>query len=381
MKDGMTAATLRSQYAAETANGVGYLWSGSVQILEEGKVKKSGGNKAVLALLLALALVLVGGVAFFLIVSRDGGAETKTAQSAAVKPGKKEEGKKEELPEREDIFDENGVQISYYLFDYDAEGRLIKQEEFGMDDQSRRWWEYTYSADGSETETRFYWQGEYTLRWIDYYDENGIRTEQRSYNTEDALTEIGFCDEAGNIIRRESYQGPAGSEWKFEEAELDEEGRPVKARYYNEAGEPDGSYMMEYDAQGHEVRSLYYNAEGEFQWDSRSQYDENGNCVRREEYDESGKLEEYRVMEYNGDGKVQREALYDADDVLQRYTVTEFGSDGRPTGEKDYDADDNMTGYAEYVYAADGSYECIHYRSDGTERYRMSYDADGFYIG
>ena len=55
MKDGMTAASLRSQYAAETANGAGYLWSGSVQILEDGKVKKkSGGKKAVLALLLAL---------------------------------------------------------------------------------------------------------------------------------------------------------------------------------------------------------------------------------------------------------------------------------------------------------------------------------------
>lgn len=379
MKGGMTASALRSQYAAETENGAGYLWSGSVQILEAGKEKKTGGNKAVLALLLALALTLVGSAAFFLIISRDGGPET--TQSTAAKPGKQKKAKEEERPERKDLVDDSGVQTGYILFEYDEEGRCTVEEEFGMDDVSRRRWEYGYSDDGRETETRFYWQGEYTLRWIDHYDENGIRTEQRSYNVEDALTEIGFCDEEGNIVHRELYQGSAGAEWKYSEEELNENGMPVKANYFNEDGTPDGSFALEYDANGYESRNVYYNADGEFQWDSRSQYDENGNCVRREEYDEDGVMMEYTLMEYRSDGQIERQLWYNADDTLDRYTVTEYAEDGRPLMEKDYDAKDEQTGYTEYVYAPDGSYDMVSYRMDGTERFRMSYDADGFYIG
>ena len=381
MKDGMTAAALRSQYAAETANGAGYIWGKRVQILEAGKAKKSGGNKAVLALLLALALVLVGSVAFFLLISRDGGAEAGTAQSAAGKPGKKENTAKEERPTREDVIDENGEQVGYRLFEYNEAGQVIKEELFDMDDAAQGCWEFTYSADGSEIETCFYRYGEYSLRWVDYYDENGIRIEQRSYDTSDALTEIAYCDSEGNIVSRELYQGAPGVEWKYSEEELNEQGMPTKSTFFDENGEADGVFSIEYDERGLESRNVYYNADGEFQWDIRMEYDENGNCVCRREYYENEVLERYTTMEYNEDGKVQREAVYDAADELQNYTTTEFDSDGRPIAEHDYDAEGNMTSYAEYVYAEDGSYDCIYYRLDGTERFRMSYDADGFYIG
>ena len=79
MKDGMTAAELRSRYAAETAASAGYVWADRVQILEDGKAKKSGGNKAVLALVLALAASAV----FLLTLGRGAGTEDAGKKPAA----------------------------------------------------------------------------------------------------------------------------------------------------------------------------------------------------------------------------------------------------------------------------------------------------------
>ena len=306
--------------------------------------------------------------------------------------------------ERNDLCDENGVPYGYDICQYDDQDRITLEEQFDLDGNCTDRWERSYSEDGRECVTHYYRYGEFDTKMVALYDERGMETELRSYDSLGALMSVSLYDENGGLALTENYGGEPGAEWKMSEVTCDENGR-VNERGYN----PDGSFAFEctreYDEYNREVADIYYEG-GVFRWNRRNTYDERGFCTRMDDYDENGALLYYTLMdytpaglccleeeysaagelldrectEYREDGQLLSRHRYNGKEELTEYTLWEYDELDRVVLIQDYDPMDEPGSCRKYRYAEDGSYRVTIFYADGRVAGVENYDAYGNYL-
>jgi len=307
--------------------------------------------------------------------------------------------------ERNDLYDENGVLCGYDVCVYDELDRITLEEQFDLDGNCTNRWERSYSEDGRECETLLFSYGELMSKMVTLYDERGMETEMRSYDSLGALMSVSIYDENGGIALTENYWGEPGAEWKASELTYGENGSVEEHCFA-----PDGSLTMvwqrEYDEYSREVADIFYE-DGVFRWNRRNTYDERSFCTRRDDYDENGALLYYTLMdytpegycclkeeysptgqlldrectEYRSDGQYLSNYHYNGRDELLDYTLWEYDELGRVVLEEAFDAEDESAGCWKYRYAEDGSYRVTAFYPDGRVAGVENYDAYGNFLG
>ena len=161
----------------------------------------------------------------------------------------------------------DGELNSYYLFEYDLDGNVIKRECYSTG-ELEAWFLYKYDSNGNMTEMEQYGVGVGLNRYAVFeYDSNGNRI--KAYGTE--------YDSYGYMIR-------------------DESGAPKL----------DAVSLYEYDLDGNRLSDADSDAV-----DLR-EYDSKGNLIKRERYSTDGRLQAYAITKgcgekvwYNPDGTQQ----------------------------------------------------------------------------
>lgn len=224
-------------------------------------------------------------------------------------------------PTRNSVYDADGNLLDdyVYLYEYDAEGRMLRMETYYFDKLVEEV-DFAVSADGESIPSL----------QIGYYDE-GARS-------------VNEYDEYGNVVRMAGYN--ADDELIFEETisfVYDDQGNVLsdtRAGLYADGS----SYLYVHNEHGDQVKCIFREADGSIVYDLTCEfvYDENGYMLYSVTYDGERLLDEaeYKLIE-DEYGTWSCPVL-----------VTEYMEDGSYTV---YEYDENGEELSAVAYNADGS--------------------------
>ncbi len=327
-------------------------------------------------------------------------------------------------------YDEEGKRINSYAFDLKGD-RIRGEDGFALQ-------ELEYDGDGNVTECRYLDEnGELCMTRKGYareemtYDRQGFLIKTCGFDTEGEPafdTENGVhgyeleYDSQGYLCRMTSVGGdgsPTASGIGYCTAEyvMDQQGRPVKMRYFDAAGEPAchrqrGEYGADisYDAKGNITEVIFLNQEEipalnrEGYVRTRRQYDEMGRMIRESYEDQQGDLVRMKEnvatyqIAYDRKGNIQEVCFEDETGSPCKNAngyarvVYEYDEAGNQISEAFFDERDipviNSGGYASSRYEYDEQGNCTlraYYNTeasliklkDGYAMEVMQYDASG----
>lgn len=252
--------------------------------------------------------------------------------------------------ERMDRYDENGTLIGYDVIDYDAEDRVVREEQFDLNGQSESRYERSYTEDGRKEHVLIYNYDELSMQMETLYDENGNPTDMRHFDADGRLFYHYIYGENGVIAAGVGYEGEPGEERKTEESIYDENGAVIHSILYKPDGSVDFTMGREFDEFNRQTRSTRQNSDGTFQSDIRFIYDENGIQYRTEYYGANGEMQEYTEEEFDAEGRAIKHADYQPDGTLKRYTKTAYTTFGKVARTEEYDGSETLTEYTTYEY-------------------------------
>ena len=202
-------------------------------------------------------------------------------------------------------YNADGLRYMTVRYEYDGEGRVIKELTLGVNEAPESYTAYEYDADGRLIRESFFIavdadSFEPDGECVYQYDSDGLCTAKEStaggyksgceysYNADKLLSE-DRCSEDGELIYIQSYSydenGNAvklvrksvmtGTE-SVTETVFDESGRPVKEV------SADGSYAYSYNEHGDEIRMDCFDTDGTLKYSRLTdyEYDEAGNIVK-----------------------------------------------------------------------------------------------------
>lgn len=230
-------------------------------------------------------------------------------------------------------------------YEYDREGRILRQLEQGVLGLENTLHEYTYDADGRVIRENVYCAGFQEKNWeLDFWREysyakvgndGGKNKTEREYEAGGNLLYEFVYDSEDRLLEKKEY-----SEYRdyalYSEYEYDQEQQQDLWTYYDGQGEIESQTKKQYDDAGNEILYAEYDAEGKvlFVHDCgcgtgkseyysyrryENQYDDQGNLLKRITYDyennEAARLENT----YDGQGNLTRRQYEDYQDKFENY--------------------------------------------------------------
>ncbi len=253
---------------------------------------------AVLAVLLCACTITDGGTA---------PAATDTpAPTQDLSVYEKAEGKLE----KEVWYNANGLKFSTVSYEYDAEGRLVKETTLGINDEPVGYKEYTFGENGLvDTMVNYAAAGpeEYTeeYRVLYEYNETGLKMKATSMIGGDVTAVTTYAYEGKKIVSEKYYEGSelvsdisyeyggSGELAKLTRQDMLEGGSTVESYSYGDDGLPvkmessvDGAVVSRteysYDGHGNELSVSVYGSDGAAISVTKNEYeyDEPGNIIK-----------------------------------------------------------------------------------------------------
>lgn len=321
---------------------------------------------------------------------------------------------------------------SYATYDFDDQGRLIKETRYHFDDKVSYTTSYQYDSRGRLTKkekaiddgtvyekTEYDHQGELLskktvrnsknifqnideydehLNHISYmyyyegepssfceyeYDQNGMETKASYYDYNDGVKTISSIEE--NIedsynCKKKSYFTESGAADGYSTFEYNDSDRTKRENRYDNHGNQTEYTEYEYDNQDRETKKTTYNTAGVILKETETKYDSQGNRV--EEIQREGGKQTYRSQcEYDQYGHVVKETSYDENNQLSSMTATEYDAYGNRIKRiyYNYNKDGSVSSQYEYEYDSAGHKrkETLTYSfKDETEVRRYDVDED-----
>ncbi len=272
------------------------------------------------------------------------------------------------------------------IYEYDANGKVIKEiyydedgsvsatNEYTYDENGRKSMKKSYEADGTWNHTSYYTWGadgkleteKVVTRWGGYsvyvygdngkisyeeeyddagnlrfvtvpkYDENGKQTGYTEYYEEGRYSEFIHV-QVGNTIYRPAVKHvyPDGT---YSTNEVNALAQIIKSNYYDAQGNLTSYYEYKYE-NGLRTEEWWYNADGTLYMHVVREYDDDGNWVKDKNYRPDGS---YYIASV--DGKTESYINYDADGKLYYWSETYYEDDERdnPVSKKEFDENKNV---------------------------------------
>ena len=278
----------------------------------------------------------------------------------------------------------NGVATGYALAAYNADGQLVREDEYNNEDVLERYTTYEYHDNGRRSRITYY--DTYGINNYNVYDENGIRIEYGKYyysNGKENYHEITNYNEKRVVIKQVRYNPDNSIVW-YTVYERNENGKVTKEIRYKADGVTIDSYTVyEYHANGRQSAVTDYTGNNTIT--SQDKYDVDGDIISRyyrtiyssgevtgwwlDEYDENEKLiKETRYLpdgttidyinahEYNEKGLEAKQTRYAADGTtVESYWTYEYNDNNKIVKESYFSGTDT-TAYeiTTYEYHANG---------------------------
>ncbi|MBR6695630.1 MAG: protein kinase [Oscillospiraceae bacterium] len=270
------------------------------------------------------------------------------------------------------FYDEKDLLKSIY--EYDSEGKTIKQVSCNPDGEIETYWLYEYDANGNRIKESYY-NADNTLRFTRVYEYNvsGDKLYETIYDSNGMLYCSYKYDANGNRVKEDTYKG--GSVYLNNNVipEYDLNGNKAKEKYLREDGTLDYYYTYEYDSDGNLIKESCYFGNGML--DHVYEYDSNGNKIKENRYFGNGTLND--VYEYDSNGNKIKESRYYSDGTLNYYLIYEYDSDGNKIKESSYNEEGAFIYYCTYEYDLNGNkIKQSYYDSDGTLDWYLIYEYD-----
>lgn len=192
---------------------------------------------------------------------------------------------------------------SYYEYEYDASGNLIREEV-------RRWRDGNFS--GSESR-------EYNA------DGNLIRKEER-WNDGSELWEYNAD---GNVVKHMSYDADGMIQSRSYDCEYDSLGRRIKMTEYAQGGSLEEYYVYEYDNDWNITKISYYDETETNVWNRTYEYDRAGNVTKGACYGGTQNLIYECTYQYNGNGEITKITYHNGVEGLSYHGVYEYDRNGK----------------------------------------------------
>lgn len=197
-----------------------------------------------------------------------------------------------------------GEPESAVTFEYDENGRLVKQTEYNKGEIFQSW-DYKYDGDSIQKSESYFYNGASTEpSMIDKYeyDEKGNVTKEASYKMDGSLiienkSEYEY-DNEGNILSKTTTDS-AGGEYK-EVYQYADDGKVASMTHSHQDGgvmTEDRKEEYEYDENGYLVKEIHY-LDGEKRTISTFEYDEYGNVLKEKVTAADGGRSHCTIYEY-----------------------------------------------------------------------------------
>ena len=254
-------------------------------------------NKKLIIIVSSVILLIGIGLTIYFVGSDDKAADSNNSQPIVS----------DDLTECEDS-------TKYSKRYCDAEGNVIKIEDYDTEDNLESYTKHKYDAKGNEIKIEDY-DGDGNLEgYIQFeYDDEGNEIKTELYDAEGNLID----PPADNPVSVEPSTPPQATPLAkhlmnnnqpivIDESELvvcaDRSNEPVGIKVYC-------------DADGNRVKTENYFS-GSLAWYDQKEFDADGNVVKRDIYDAEGNLERYTTFEYDAEGNHIKTEQYDADGNL-----------------------------------------------------------------
>lgn len=219
----------------------------------------------------------------------------------------------------EETYNSNGLLFSTIIYEYDEKGQLVKQAEFGINDDPTGYKSFEYDESGRKTlmtsfvaETGKDYSEEYRTSYE--YDSDGNITKAVSTIDGKTVSVTAYEYKNGLLIDEKNYEGESfvASEYKYE---YDADGHKTRCvRIDNMEGDTTENRYT-YTSSGLLLADLSYGDDGRVISRTEHSYDANGNAVKLSVYNAKGGLISSTSNEYTYDnyGNIKRCAVTHSD--------------------------------------------------------------------
>lgn len=263
------------------------------------------------------AAMLISGVLMLSLCACGGTAEPDPVPTETPAPTTytKDDGRLK----MEETYNSNGLLFSTIIYEYDEKGQLVKQAEFGINDDPTGYKSFEYDKSGRKTlmtsfaaETGKDYSEEYRTSYE--YDSDGNIAKAVSTIDGKTVSVTAYEYKNGLLIDEKNYEGESfvASEYKYE---YDADGHKTRCvRIDNMEGDTTENRYT-YTSSGLLLADLSYGDDGKVISRTEHSYDANGNAVKLSVYNAKGGLISSTSNEYTYDnyGNIKRCAVTHSD--------------------------------------------------------------------
>lgn len=347
--------------------------------IQENKKSTKGIIIAIVAVVLVVALVLVGWFVIKPMFAGEEKIEEKTTIAQTISndiPKKNEDNSKSYNLVKETGYNADGSIDYWYEYEYDSKGNLIKEIEKDPNYDEDCCTEYEYDSNGNLIKETYGNSAEGVMGGAEYeYDSKNNMIKESYYGR------MGFSasktykyDANGNLIKEEEYRSD-DNRVRSIEYEYDSKGNVVKETY---GGDIINLKVFAYDENGKKTKEETYSNNARSGCLAEYEYDVSGNLIKESVYsftlpgldmDDSEEINAYGLVK--GDLESWEEYTYDSKGNLLKETHYVINH---------YNAEDTDVAWREYEYNADGKeIKHTYYTSmeDGSCWVKSDYDING----
>lgn len=229
------------------------------------------------------------------------------------------------------LYDEKEKVVETMEWEYDDEDRCLKEFTYGADGKLQWGYTYTYDANGNLVKQEEYDHTGVIASCDRVFDENNELVQETERYADGNYTIRDYLPDAWSAYREMNYDAQGNRIYGWENI-MDEDGKVIKNIYYGEDGtrsettyNEDGNPLIYiwYDVDGTELerRETTYHENGEAQQETyykngvmteQTTYDDHGNMLTYKAYDENGGLmyQEKYTYTYYDDGSMKTKTMY-----------------------------------------------------------------------
>ena len=246
------------------------------------------------------------------------------------------------------FYDEKDLLKSIY--EYDSEGKTIKQVSCNPDGEIETYWLYEYDANGNRIKESYY-NVDNTLRFTRVYEYNvsGDKLYETIYDSNGMIYCSYKYDANGNRVKEDTYKGGSVSLNNNVIPEYDLNGNKAKEKYLREDGTLEKE--IEFDSEGNVIREFKYYLNGNLA--KEFGYDLDGNVIKEREFNADGTFIKHFTYKYDLNRNMTEENCYDESETLKYFNIFEYDSNGDKIKETWYEGNGELAGYKEYEYDSD----------------------------
>ncbi len=254
------------------------------------------------------------------------------------------------------------VLVKYYLYEYDAEGRLYKESDYDSDGTLDDYTVYIYDQNGRVIrEDDYHEDGVLDEYHLLEYNAQGVLTKKTTYNESGVLNDSYEYGEDGTLLKK-IYNYPGEY---YEHIEYNMLGAILKSTYedYEGGARLERVYTRDKDSNLLTV-SVQYFEDGVLDFTELYTYNDKGLLSRLDvDYPSSPEYSSYTVYTYNEKGKRIEQSTYQNGELHERVRF-EYNDEGDETKQSFLDKDGNVLSVQVDEYTDENTHVQTEYYGD-----------------